>query len=61
MSAVLDRFDNSEHKDERLNKYYAVYNNDQRYFTPAFLMGRDLRDYVEYPAYDHEKFKDKVK
>jgi hypothetical protein len=47
-------------KDPRHKKYFAVYNNDRRYYTPAFVIGKDLREYTTIPYYDLEKFKDKL-
>lgn len=52
--------DEGLHPDPRLNKYYSVYNRDGRYYTPAFLMGRDLRAYIDHPGYDYENFREKI-
>lgn len=38
-----------------------MFNGDKRYFTPAFVMGKDLEEYEDTPMFDLEKFNEKVK
>ena len=45
----------------KVKKTHAVYNNDKRYFTPAFVIGRDIEEYEETPGFDRDRFKQKVK
>jgi hypothetical protein len=33
-------------KNPKYNKLYSTYNKDHKHYTPAFVIGKDLRDYA---------------
>jgi len=44
--------ENTKLKDKRIQKMHAVYNRDGRHYTPAFVVGRELINYINEPSQD---------